>query len=78
MIVLSRELPPAMMQMLQSVAEVRINDANEKVLDNALIYCSTALDPVDAELINRFPHSMGLIANIGVGIDNIDLDTARS
>lgn len=67
-----------MMQMLQSVAEVRINDANEKVLDNALIYCSTALDPVDAELINRFPHSMGLIANIGVGIDNIDLDTARS
>lgn len=67
-----------MMQMLQSVAEIRIDGANEKVLDGAVIYCATALDAVDAGLINRFPRSLGLIANIGVGTDNIDLDAARS
>ncbi|MDZ3832614.1 MAG: D-glycerate dehydrogenase [Sphingopyxis sp.] len=40
--------------------------------DNARVYLGTAVDPVDAALIDRFPGSIGLIANLGVGYDNID------
>jgi glyoxylate reductase len=78
-IVLSRELPPALSQFFQSVAEVRVDSGgDETVFDNAVVYCSTALDSINAELINRFPASLGLIANIGVGTDNIDLNAARN
>jgi len=42
----------------------------------ARVHCATSLDPLYAQAIAAMPDSIGLIANIGVGIDNIDLDAA--
>jgi glyoxylate reductase len=78
-IVLSRELPPALLQALQTAGEVRVHAAGDfSALAKASVYCSTAFDPVDEKLIRSFPPGLGLIANIGVGVDNIDLDAATS
>lgn len=78
-VVLSRELPPALSQLFQSIADIRVHQGNdEAVLENAAVYCSTALDSINEKLIKQFPESLGLIANIGVGVDNIDLEAARS
>lgn len=40
-------------------------------------HITTALDPLRGDAIAALPESVGLIANIGVGIDNINLDAAR-
>ena len=77
-IVLSRTLPTALAQALGSLGELRVR-SNETggVPEGARVYCATAMDAVGAELIDSFPASVGLIANIGVGTDNIDLAAAR-
>lgn len=78
-IVLSRELPPALMQALESFGELQVSGSgSEAELEGASVYCSTALDAVDADLIKRFPDNLGLIANLGVGFDNIDLEAASA
>lgn len=78
-IVLSRELPPALMDALEALGEVRVSGSgSESDLQGASVFCSTALDAVDAGLIQRFPESLGLIANLGVGYDNIDLEAASA
>lgn len=71
-------MPPALSQLFQSIAEVRVDSGDEAVFNNAIIYCSTVLDSVNKDLINRFPESRGLVANIGVGLDKIDLAAARN
>ncbi|MEZ5697228.1 MAG: D-glycerate dehydrogenase [Sphingomonadaceae bacterium] len=48
------------------------------VPDGAVALLSTAVDPVDAALISTLPDSVGLIANLGVGYDNIDLAAAAA
>lgn len=45
---------------------------------DAVAYLSTAVDPIDAGLISRFPNGLGMIANLGVGYDNIDLCAASA
>lgn len=46
--------------------------------DGARALLATALDPVDAAMIAALPGSVGLIANLGVGTDNIDLAAAAA
>ena len=41
------------------------------------VHCTTSLDPLDARAIAEMPDSITLIANIGVGVDNIDLGAAK-
>jgi len=41
-------------------------------------FITAAIDPVPAALIAQFPKSLGLIANLGVGTDNIDRNAARA
>lgn len=79
-IVLSRELPAAVMGLLGKYGDVKIGGGNPNaaVLNEANIYIATAVDPVPAALIENFPNSLGLIANIGVGTDNIDLAAAHA
>lgn len=48
------------------------------VPDGVRVHCTTALDQVSAEHIAAMPESVGLIANIGVGVDNIDLAAAAA
>ncbi|WFL78966.1 NAD(P)-dependent oxidoreductase [Altererythrobacter arenosus] len=43
---------------------------------DAVVYLATAVDPVDEKVIGAFPETIGLIANLGVGYDNIDLAAA--
>lgn len=45
---------------------------------NTVAYLCTAVDPVDKDLIARMPENVGLIANLGVGYDNIDLGAAAA
>lgn len=76
-ILVMRQLPPAMMTALEQFGEVRILDPQAAEIGAAEVLVSVAVDPVPAELIARLPASLGLIANIGVGTDNIDLAAAR-
>lgn len=58
--------------------ETRIFEGEFDVFEGAQALCSTALDPINAELINQLPDTLKLIANIGVGYDNIDLAAATA
>ena len=40
------------------------------------VFGATALDPVDRATIEALPDTVRLIANIGVGYDNVDLEAA--
>lgn len=79
-LVTARPLPPAMMDALARLGEVRVFDADNAAtsLDGAVAWIGTAMDPAPADLIASFPASLGLIANIGVGIDNVDLAAAAA
>ncbi len=65
---------------LAECGELRIMDPDDRgpLPDHAAVYVSMPMDPVSAALIERFPDSLGLIANLGVGIDNIDLAAAEA
>jgi glyoxylate reductase len=65
---------------LSQIAEIRIagKHPGDALLEGASVYLATGVDPVTAELIQRFPASLGLIANIATGINNIDLQAAAA
>jgi glyoxylate reductase len=79
-VITARPLPEAMMQGLSRFGEVQVHDPDAAggFPDGARVWVGTAVDPVPAELIQRFPDSLGLIANVGVGIDNVDLEAAAA
>ena len=75
-LLLARELPELFMQALQQLGEPRVANSSSEAAAFAggRVYIGTAMDPVDAALIERFPDSLGLVANLGVGTDNIDFE----
>ncbi|MEJ2532649.1 MAG: D-glycerate dehydrogenase [Halioglobus sp.] len=77
-LVTARTVPQPMIGALEQFGEVRPCDADPGPdhLAGARVYVSTSVDPVPAEMIERFGPEMGLIANLGVGTDNIDLAAA--
>ena len=79
-IVTAREFPQPLVEALSGFGEVRPFDPDSAAesLDNARIWLGTAVDPVPASLIGTFPPTLGLIANLGVGTDNVDLAAAAS
>ncbi len=79
-IVAARPLPEPLVQALSRLGVVRVYDPDDSAsaLAGASIWVGTAVDPVDADLIARFPDTVGLIANLGVGTDNIDLAAAAA
>lgn len=79
-IVLARALPEMFTAALEQVGEVRVagKHPDDTVFEGASVYLATGIDPVPAELIQRFPEGLGLIANIATGTDNIDLDAAAA
>lgn len=76
-IILTRPLPQPMVDALGQFGVVRVMDSTETAIGEGNILVSTPLDPISAGLIDRLPASVGLIANIGVGIDHVDLAAAR-
>jgi glyoxylate reductase len=77
-IVLSRELPALFVDALEAEAEVRVAGPTPDagVFEGASVYLAAGIDPVPASLIAQMPASLGLIANIATGIDNIDVVAA--
>lgn len=78
LVILSRALPIPAMEVDGQCVEFRFVAAGDPMPAAARVYCSAALDPMDAKRIARLPDSVGLIANLGVGTDNIDLESARA
>jgi glyoxylate reductase len=77
-LVMTRPLPlPALSANGQTV-DIRHVDGDPAVFDQAQVVLSTVLDSIDADLIAALPDSVSLIANIGVGYDNIDLQAATA
>ena len=78
-ILLSRKFPDMFTAALGQVGEVRVlRECSDDQLQGARIYLASGIDRVSAELIQRLPASVGLIANIATGIDNIDLEAAAA
>jgi glyoxylate reductase len=80
--ILNPNLPEAFVGLLSSVAKVVVLQpqslaGKEREYEGIKVVVSTAVDPVDRQLIEQLPASVGLIANVGVGVDNIDLVAAR-
>ena len=77
-VTLSRALPlPAIMAAGQGVTFLPVDTVRD-IPHGTRVHVTTALDPLGDGAIASLPDSVGLIANIGVGIDNIDLDAARA
>ena len=80
-LVTARPLPELLIQALEQFGEVRQcagKSQPDHMLKDANVYVCTSMDPVTAELVQRFGPEMRLVANCGVGIDNIDLDAAAT
>ncbi len=75
-ILVIRQFPTPLMAALQQFGDVRLLDPAATAIAEGDILVSSGVDPVRAALIERLPASLRLIANIGVGYDNIDLDAA--
>jgi glyoxylate reductase len=79
-ILLSRQLPEMFTAALSQIGEVRVAGAQpeDALLEGARVYLAAGVDPVPADLIQRFPPGLELIANIATGTDNIDLEAASA
>lgn len=75
-IITARQLPEAMMAALSQFGAVEVLAADRSNLSGAVALVSVAVDPVQAELLTSASDSLRLVANIGVGTDNIDLAKA--
>ena len=71
-ILLSRELPLPPLSLAGEPIEICMYQDGGHGYENAQVYCTTGFDKVDTALLDSLPDSIGLIANIGVGTDNID------
>ncbi len=77
LVLMTRALPLPTLDVAGERIEFRLHEgAAEMTGARALV--STSLDTVDAGMIASLPASVGLIANIGVGVDKIDLAAARA
>ena len=77
-IVTARDFPPELVEHLEKLGQVRTFNPERpsESLRDARVWLGTAVDPVTADTIGAFPDSLGLIANLGVGTDNVDLAAA--
>jgi len=84
-VLVRRRLPQAVETRLSSLFEARLNPddgavertALEKALQDCDVLVPSVAEPVDAGLIAAAGPRLRLIANFGVGVDNIDLNAAR-
>lgn len=76
-ILVSRPLPQPMLDALGQFGSVEVVDLNQTSLPEGDILVSTPMDGIRGETLARLPNSLKLIANIGVGLDHIDLPAAR-
>ena len=60
------------------MGELRVvgEDASRETMCEGTIFVSAGYDQVSADLTERFPERLGLLANAGNGTDNIALEAA--
>jgi glyoxylate reductase len=69
-------VPRPLYESLEVFGQIQSSTAASDELINTTVFVSTSIDHVAAEVIDQFGTKLGLIANIGVGTDNIDLEAA--
>ena len=77
-LVMTMPLPFPELSVNGQIVESRLYEGDFSVFDQAQVICSTALNSIDVQFIAQLPDTIKLIANIGVGYDNIDLAAARA
>ena len=75
-VTLSRSLPLPQIEAGGEVVEFVPVSSVADIPARALAHIATALDSIDGDFIAAMPDDQRLIANIGVGVDNIDLTAA--
>lgn len=75
-LVMTMPLPFPELKAKGEIIETRLFDGDFSVFENAQVICSTALDTLNNDFVVQLPDSIKLIANIGVGYNNIDLAAA--
>ncbi|WP_432696111.1 2-hydroxyacid dehydrogenase [Marinobacterium sp. YM272] len=76
-LLVTRPLPQAMLDALGQFGEVKIVDLTAASIPEGDIIVATPLDPIKIEVLAKLPKSVRLIANIGIGVDHVDLAAAR-
>lgn len=77
-VTIERALPLPRIEFKGQTVEFRpVSDVAE-IPFGTRVHCTTSLDPLPAKAIAALPDSVRLIANIGVGVDNIDLAAAQA
>ncbi len=77
-LVMTMPLPFPELKANGKTIEVRLFDNDFSVFEHAQVICSTALNTINSDFIAKLPDSIKLIANIGVGYDNIDIAAATA
>ncbi|TCK09082.1 2-hydroxyacid dehydrogenase [Marinobacterium mangrovicola] len=76
-LLVTRPLPQPMVDALGQFGEVQIVDLTADTIPAGDIIVTTPLDPIKGEVLAKLPKSVRLIANIGIGVDHVDLSAAR-
>ena len=85
-VVVTRQLPRDVETRMMELFEARLNATDAPMssgdmvaaCDGAEVLVPTVTDRIDADLIQKLPDSIELIANFGVGYNHIDVDAARA
>src|ERR1044072_2358889 len=85
-VVVTRKLPDAVETRMRELFDAHLNVEDKpmsqaelaKAAKTAHVLVPTVTDRIDRSLISQFGPQLKLIANFGTGVDNIDLDTART
>jgi lactate dehydrogenase-like 2-hydroxyacid dehydrogenase len=85
-VVVTRRLPEPVQQALVQAFDARLNpddrplttDGLRAALQQADALLTTVTDKVTAEVLAAEPRRAGLVANFGVGFNNIDIDAAKA
>lgn len=86
LVAITRRIPEAGLDLLQNKFELRINPHNRVLKPNELLMLvrdarailSLLTDKIDSEVMDAAGKNLKIIANYAVGLDNIDLEAAKS
>ena len=73
-------MPGVFQSALSQLGELRVvgGNAGRETMREGTIFVSAGFDQISADLIERFPEGLGLLANVGNGTDNIALGAAAA
>jgi glyoxylate reductase len=86
LVIITRKLPEAVETRMRELFEARLNIDDKPMSQAQLIEAvaqadvlvPTVTDRIDSKVLARSGERLKLIANFGAGVDNIDIETARS